>query len=175
MKARSLRLATPIYRCGWRWEGAYSTSCDVRCSVTRTHCWSASPLSSRVLLLTIRNLGVRCVRRLSVCVCVCGWSQARHAIQFSELDDKGCNLLHYTCMYNYASLVPVLLAHGGDPNSRTQQGSTPLHLACAAGHGAIAEALLKNGADAAACDAGGWSAADRHARVRPRLCGATAR
>jgi hypothetical protein len=61
-------------------------------------------------------------------------------------DKSGFTLLHYASMYNLQALVPVLLARGANPDTRTTRGNlTPLHLACGADNMAIVELLVRHG------------------------------
>jgi len=61
-------------------------------------------------------------------------------------DKSGFTLLHYACLYNMQSFIPILLHHGANSDIPTVQGNlTPLHISCAAGHFAIVELLVRNG------------------------------
>jgi hypothetical protein len=73
--------------------------------------------------------------------------------EIDSLDSTGFSLLHYCCLYNLNSLIPVLLARGADVNRRTSTGSTALHLAAGAGHLAVAQVLVESGAVVDSCDA----------------------
>lgn len=73
--------------------------------------------------------------------------------EIDSLDSSGFSLLHYCCLYNLNSLIPVLLARGADVNRRTSTGSTALHLAAGAGHFAVTMALVDSGAQVDSCDA----------------------
>jgi ankyrin repeat protein len=66
--------------------------------------------------------------------------------EIDSLDTSGFSLLHYCCLYNLNSLIPVLLARGADVNRRTSTGSTALHLAAGAGHLAVTQVLVASGA-----------------------------
>lgn len=57
-------------------------------------------------------------------------------------------------------LAGVLLATVTDPNSKTAEGDTPLHLAAGGNHEAAAKALIAHGADRAAKNAQGQTALD---------------
>ena len=78
-----------------------------------------------------------------VCVCVCVWDG-----QLITSDVNGMTMLHYTCMYNYPRLVPVLLASGADPNKPTAAGQSPLHLAASHGLTDICDQLVRYSASA---------------------------
>ena len=71
-------------------------------------------------------------------------------------DDNGLTFLHYTCIYNYPKLVPVLLSAGADPNMATRSGQSALHLVAVRGHAHIASMLLTAGASALAKDNAGF-------------------
>ena len=73
--------------------------------------------------------------------------------EIDSLDASGFSLLHYCCLYNLNSLIPVLLARGADVNRRTSTGSTALHLAAAAGHLAVTQVLVESGAVVTSYDA----------------------
>jgi hypothetical protein len=73
--------------------------------------------------------------------------------EIDSLDSSGFSLLHYCCLYNLTSLVPVLIAKGANVNKRTGNGSTALHLAAGAGHLAVAEVLVQSGAVVTTFDA----------------------
>ena len=73
--------------------------------------------------------------------------------EIDSLDSSGFSLLHYCCLYNLNSLIPVLLARGADVNRRTSTGSTALHLAAGAGHFAVTMALVDSGAQVDSLDA----------------------
>ena len=66
--------------------------------------------------------------------------------EIDSLDSSGFSLLHYCCLYNLNSLIPVLLARGADVNRRTSTGSTALHLAAGSGHLAVTQVLVESGA-----------------------------
>ena len=66
--------------------------------------------------------------------------------EIDALDSSGFSLLHYCCLYNLNSLVPVLLARGADVDKRTGTGLTALHLAAGAGHFALVQVLVQSGA-----------------------------
>lgn len=80
--------------------------------------------------------------------------------EIDAVDSNGLSLLHYCCLYNLNSLIPVLLARGADVNQVTRAGSSPLHLAAAAGHHLVVEVLLNNGANVHAVDGSGRQAMD---------------
>lgn len=73
--------------------------------------------------------------------------------EIDSLDTSGFSLLHYCCLYNLNSLIPVLLARGADVNRRTSTGSTALHLAAGAGHLAVTQVLVESGAAVDSYDA----------------------
>lgn len=73
--------------------------------------------------------------------------------EIDSLDSSGFSLLHYCCLYNLNSLIPVLLARGADVNRRNSTGSTALHLAAASGHLAVVQVLVESGAVVDSCDA----------------------
>mmetsp|Transcript_5569 Transcript_5569/g.9137 ORF Transcript_5569/g.9137 Transcript_5569/m.9137 type:complete len:990 (-) Transcript_5569:1434-4403(-) len=73
--------------------------------------------------------------------------------EIDSLDASGFSLLHYCCLYNLNSLVPVLLARGADVNRRTATGTTALHLAAGAGHAAVTQLLVESGAVVDVADA----------------------
>jgi hypothetical protein len=75
--------------------------------------------------------------------------------EIDSLDTSGFSLLHYCCLYNLNSLIPVLLARGADVNRRTSTGSTALHLAAGAGHLAVTQVLVESGAAVDSYDANG--------------------
>lgn len=81
--------------------------------------------------------------------------------ELNSLDETGLSLLHYVSFYNYAQLVPVLLAHGAHINQQSTQGQTALHLAAGCGHDELVKVLLDSGADALMVDFDGLTAADR--------------
>lgn len=67
--------------------------------------------------------------------------------EIDALDSNGYSLLHYCCMYNLGSLIPVLVSKGAAVNKVTLSGDTPLHLALKGNHIDIIPALLEHGAD----------------------------
>ena len=73
--------------------------------------------------------------------------------EIDALDNNGFSLLHYCCLYNLTSLIPVLIARGCDVNKRTSTGSTSLHLAASAGNSAVVTLLVECGAIVDNCDA----------------------
>ena len=73
--------------------------------------------------------------------------------EIDSLDASGFSLLHYCCLYNLNSLIPVLLARSADVNRRTATGSTALHLAAGAGNLAVVQVLVDSGAHVDICDA----------------------
>lgn len=81
--------------------------------------------------------------------------------ELNSLDETGLSLLHYVSFYNYAQLVPVLLAHGAHVNQQSTQGQTALHLAAGCGHEELVSVLLNSGADALMVDFDGLTAAER--------------
>lgn len=94
--------------------------------------------------------------------------------ELNSLDETGLSLLHYVSFYNYAQLVPVLLAHGAHVNQQSTQGQTALHLAAGCGHDNLVAVLLQSGADSQVLDFDGLTAADRaeksgHAEVANTL------
>ncbi|GMF09449.1 unnamed protein product [Phytophthora lilii] len=94
--------------------------------------------------------------------------------ELNSLDETGLSLLHYVSFYNYAQLVPVLVAHGAHINQQSTQGQTALHLAAGCGHDEVVNVLLESGADLQVRDFDGLTAADRaeksgHADVAAKL------
>ncbi|RLN60219.1 hypothetical protein BBJ28_00003727, partial [Nothophytophthora sp. Chile5] len=94
--------------------------------------------------------------------------------ELNSLDETGLSLLHYVSFYNYAQLVPVLVAHGAHINQQSTQGQTALHLAAGCGHDEVVAVLLQSGADLLVLDFDGLTAADRaeksgHAEVAGTL------
>ncbi len=67
--------------------------------------------------------------------------------ELDALDANGFSLLHYCCMYNVNTLVPVLLARGASVDQQSTDGSTSLHLAAAHGVLPVAQILIEHGAD----------------------------
>lgn len=85
--------------------------------------------------------------------------------EIDSLDSAGFSLLHYCCLYNLNSLIPVLLARGASVHrkaddgacvllcpftlmcSRRVEGSTPLHLAVTARNMAVCRLLIESGAN----------------------------
>ena len=67
--------------------------------------------------------------------------------EIDALDSNGYSLLHYCCMYNLGSLIPVLVSKGAAVNRPTMNGDTPLHLAIKGQHANILPSLLEHGAD----------------------------
>ena len=60
----------------------------------------------------------------------------------------GRTLLHHDANHGHGSRIQTLLKHGADPNKRTQDGQTALHLLAKKGIGAAAiRALIDAGAD----------------------------
>lgn len=59
------------------------------------------------------------------------------------LDNAGFSLLHYCCLYNLNSLVPVLLAKGANVDKKSSTGTAPLHLAAGSGHLALTQLLVE--------------------------------
>ncbi|CAM9667168.1 unnamed protein product, partial [Discosporangium mesarthrocarpum] len=87
--------------------------------------------------------------------------------ELNALDSSGFSLLHYTCLYNLAPLVPVLLAMKGmDVNQKAAngQGQTPLHLAVSSGSLQLVKDLVRRGADTAAVDSQGLTPAEHALR-----------
>lgn len=80
--------------------------------------------------------------------------------EIDSLDASGFSLMHYCCLYNLNSLVPVLLARGSDLNTRTSGNWTALHLAAGAGHLAVTQVLVDSGAEVSAVDSNGLTPAD---------------
>ncbi len=85
-------------------------------------------------------------------------SVVKQLVQFASLDDElkaeldaldvnGFSLLHYCCMYNVNTLVPVLLARGASVDQQSTDGSTSLHLAAAHGVLPVVQILIEHGAD----------------------------
>jgi hypothetical protein len=94
--------------------------------------------------------------------------------ELNSLDEAGLSLLHYVSFYNYAQLVPVLVAHGAHINQQSTQGQTALHLAAGCGHDEVVDVLLQSGADLHVRDFDGLTAADRaessgHTNVAAKL------
>lgn len=95
--------------------------------------------------------------------------------ELNSLDETGLSLLHYVSFYNYAQLVPVLLAHGAHVNQQSTQGQTALHLAAGCGHDDLVAVLLESGADAHMVDFDGLTAADRAEKSGHQQVSATLR
>ena len=57
-------------------------------------------------------------------------------------------------------VAEVLLSSGADPESRADDGSTPLHIAAQYGRLEIAKSLMAHGADSGLLNASGKSPAD---------------
>lgn len=96
------------------------------------------------------------------------------ARELLSMDNAGMNLMHYTCMYNYARLVPVLLNFGANPRQPTTRGLLPLQLAAGTGAVEVVECLLRAGARARQRDSSGLTAAERafaggHVQLASRL------
>lgn len=72
--------------------------------------------------------------------------------EIDSLDSSGFNLLHYCCLYNLTSLIPVLLAKGANIDGKTLSGTTSLHLAAAAGHLSVVQLLIECNANVHAVD-----------------------
>ena len=51
---------------------------------------------------------------------------------------------------SYVDVTQLLIAHGADVATQSQDGTTPLHLASLRGHVDVARVLIEHGADAAA-------------------------
>jgi hypothetical protein len=67
-------------------------------------------------------------------------------------DSNGFSILHYCCLYNAYSLIPVLLSKGIDINLKTRYGSSPLHIAAGGGYLDITTELIDNNANHLATD-----------------------
>lgn len=86
----------------------------------------------------------------------------------AEFTTDGWTPLHLAAFFGRAEAVDVMLAAGADVRvvSRNHEGNTPLHAALAGrGVGRISTALLAQGADVNAADAGGHTAL-HHAAFR---------
>lgn len=67
-------------------------------------------------------------------------------------DSNGFSIIHYCCLYNYHSLIPVLLSKGIDINSKTRCGSSPLHISAGSGFFNLTKELIDNNANYLATD-----------------------
>ncbi|XP_058451544.1 ankyrin repeat domain-containing protein 49 [Malaya genurostris] len=65
----------------------------------------------------------------------------------TAIDSDGYTALHKACYNNNQAMAELLLAHGADPNARTELGWTPLHSACKWNNAGCAALLLQHGAD----------------------------
>lgn len=70
-----------------------------------------------------------------------------HGIDFHDVDDGGCSLLHGASVNGHEGVVSLLLGAGLDMNARGNQGETALHDASREGHSEVAKVLLDAGAD----------------------------
>jgi len=85
--------------------------------------------------------------------------------ELNKPDQSGFTLLHYACLYNLSSLIPILFFHGISPDIATTQGNmTPLHLACSAGNVSIVELLVQKGCTILAQDSYGATPLDHAVR-----------
>lgn len=77
--------------------------------------------------------------------------------ELDSLDQSGFTLLHYCCLYNLQSLLPVLISKEVQVNIKSANGQTALHLAVERGNLEIADMLLAAGADNSIVDDQGRS------------------
>lgn len=79
-----------------------------------------------------------------------------------EVNDDGWTALHLAAHYGHEAIVKMLLAHGADPNARSQNdlANTPIHAAAAGGSRSLdaLRTLLAHGADVNAAQHGGYTA-----------------
>eukprot|EP01038_Epipyxis_sp_PR26KG_P014148 gene14148-18986_t len=81
--------------------------------------------------------------------------------EINSLDTTGFSLLHYCCLYNLNSLIPVMLTRGADINQRTSTNSTALHLAASSGHLAVSQLLIDSGSNPLSIDINNCRASDK--------------
>lgn len=55
-------------------------------------------------------------------------------------------MINLACSFDSPGVVRFLLEHGADPNSKDNDGDTPLHCACGNNYADVAEVLLSGGA-----------------------------
>ncbi|MBX9744379.1 MAG: ankyrin repeat domain-containing protein [Chlamydiales bacterium] len=73
----------------------------------------------------------------------------------SKSKDDQMTPLHYAALVKDESLAAMILAHGGDPLVKLDNGGTPLHYAAMFSSRKVAELLLKHNADIEAADISG--------------------
>jgi hypothetical protein len=84
------------------------------------------------------------------------------------LDSSGYSLLHYCCLYDLASLVPVLIGRNVQMNQKSGNGKTALHLAVENASVELVSILLAAGADYTIRDNQGLTALDIGLRNKQR-------
>lgn len=80
--------------------------------------------------------------------------------ELDALDQAGYALLHYCCIYNLFTLVPILLAKGANIDVRGVNDVSALQLASMRGNLPIVSMLVSYGADVGLVDADNKTAAD---------------
>ena len=50
------------------------------------------------------------------------------------LDERQVTMLHFACLYGMINIAQHLVAHGGDPNAKSFDAWTPVHVAAQSGH-----------------------------------------
>jgi hypothetical protein len=78
-------------------------------------------------------------------------------ISLRAVDERGCTLLHYAAIGNHVEVVRFLLSERCNPNAKSQEGQTPLHLAAQSGNELMVTVLFENGSGIDHTDARGVS------------------
>ena len=73
------------------------------------------------------------------------------------LDEQQVTMLYSACRHGMARIAQHLLAHGADPNAKSFNDWTPVHVAAQSGHLATLRLLLLRGGNPAAAKSGGFT------------------